>query len=424
MFASPRVVAIDDDLHHLNGLVNSLHRGGVACLPIHFMGDPSVIKPCPNVRIIFADLHLINSGSDHAAQFTTLGGLLEGTIGPCGPYFILLWTQYPKQAAALEKFLDERLDGVTKPYAIIPLAKADHLDDRGRVRDEEALMARIISLTNDLPQIGALFDWETRVLRAAGDTVTSVLSLASTPDSADRTADAGRILSQLGIAAVGKEHVEDDRFRAVNEALLPILADRVASLRSVEGDDSVWRAAVASEASQPLSLEESACLNRMVHVDTAVTSGVERGNVIPLPPRLGQSFEESFGIDQITAAGKQFHCRDFVTDNERFRWVLVQTQAACDYAQSRPGPVPCYLGLELPNGRSGSLPAALWTSPALDLNGDVRLLRVSAAFPVSIGPAEFDQGKPIYRLREQILNDLIYHLHSHGARPGFLSFRA
>lgn len=126
----------------------------------------------------------------------------------------------------------------------------------------------------------------------------------------------------------------------------------------------------------------------------------------------------------MTAADRQFRCRGFSTDGGRCRWVLVQAQAACDYAQSRAGPVPCYLGLEMPfpARRSGTPPAALWLSPALDVDGAVRQLRVSATFPVSVGPAEFDRQTPIYRLREQILNDLIYHLHSHGARPGFLSF--
>ena len=57
------------------------------------------------------------------------------------------------------------------------------------------------------------------------------------------------------------------------------------------------------------------------------------------------------------------------------------------------------------------------------MDGGVRQLRVSARFPVSVGPAEFQHCSPLYRLREQILNDLIYDLHSHGARPGVLSFR-
>ena len=426
MFEPPRVLAVDDEQAHLDGLANGLQRNGVACLPIHFTGDPSALKPCPDVRIIFTDLNLTGPASDHTGQFSTLGGLLEKTIAPRGPYFIILWTQYPDQATALEEFLNKRIVGVTKPFAVRSLAKADHLDHAGNLRDEGRLMKAIRDLIAELPQVAALFNWESRVLRAAGNTVSSLLAPASSDASADRAAEAGRILRWLGIAAVGENHVDDDRFRAVNEALLPILADVIAKLRA-DDDAAVWQAALPAGRPNSLSQEEAARLNGMVHVDTKPTSGVGRGNVILLPPCVQQSFEERFGIDELAAARKQFHCTDFATGDDRYRWVLVQSQAACDYAQSRPGPVPCSLGLEMPypTGRSGSPPAALWTSPALQLpSRTLQLqLRVSAAFPVSFGPTKFDQRKPIYRLREQILNDLIYHVHSHSGRPGFLSFR-
>ena len=424
MFGSPRVLAVDDDKKHLDGLVSGLQRNGIACLPIHVPGDLSVLKQCPDVRIIFTDLNLIGQPYNHPAQFAALGGLLEGTIAPCGPYFILLWTQYPDQAIALARYLDERIEAdVTKPFAVRALAKAEHLDNDGNLRDESRLMKAIRDLIAELPQMAALLNWERHVLRAAGNTISSLLALASSDASADRVAEAGRILRWLGIAAVGENHVDDDRFRAVNESLLPILADVIAKLRDDDDDDVVWQAALPAGTLAPLSQEEAARLNGMVHIDTAVTSGVDRGNVILLPPYVRKSFEERFGIDEITAARKQFQCDDFATGDAR--WVLVQAQAACDYAQSRPGPVPCYLGLEMPcpTKRSGAPPAALWISPALQLEGKVRQLRVSAAFPVSVGPTKFDQGEPIYRLREQILNDLIYYVHSHGGRPGFLSFR-
>lgn len=422
MFEPPRVIAIDDDLQHLNGLVRALQRHGVACLPMHFLGDTDNLKPCPDVRVVFTDLNLIGRASDHTGQFAALTALLEERIAPRGPYFMLLWTQFPDQAAALQAFLDDNIRNVTRPFGVRAIDKADHLTSSGDVRDEGELMAAIEALIAELPQVGALFNWENKVLRAAGDTISSVLSLASTQDSADRVAAAERILFWLGTEAVGREHVESDRFRAVNEALLPILADRIAGLRS---NDDAWQHALATSAAQSLSQHEAARLNRMVHLDVDAIPAA-RGGVIPLPARLAERFSDSFGVDEMTAADKQFRCRGFSTDGGRCRWVLVQAQAACDYAQSRAGPAPCYLGLELPfpTGRSGTPPAALWLSPALEVEGAVRQLRVSATFPVSIGPAEFKQQAPIYRLRDQILNDLIYHLHSHGARPGFLSFRS
>ena len=428
MLTSPRIIAIDDHEQHLAGLANCLNRHGVACLQIHF--NPKVlpsIKPCPDVRVIFADLHLAEGSltSDHKTDFSIIGTLLESTIKPRGPYFILLWTMYPAQADALREFLQTRLREATKPFYVLPLAKANHLDD-GNVRDEEALIQEIVNITKELPEMGALFDWENRVLGAAGNTVSSILDLVSTQESDKRMEEIGRILVRLGIAAVGKQNVADDHFRAVNEALLPILADQIANLRSGDSENDVWQKAVMVTGAETLSSEEVAKLNWMAHfAQLESTNGFERGVVIMLPQVLRDNFSDHFGMDDKEAVQKQFWCKDFDPKNENFRWVLVQTQAACDYAQKQPGPLPWYLALELTEAhkRSKTQPPWLWSSPAFEFGGMVRLLHVNARFPVSISPGDFQCATSVYRLREQILNDLTYKLHSHAARPGMISFR-
>ena len=430
MFASTRVMAIDDDRDHLAGVTNSLNGHGVACLQIHFTGDEIEIMPCPDVRIIFADLHLGGGvlGADPTTDFSVIGGLLEETIKPSGPYFILLWTMYPDRAPALREFLEERLQDVTKPFAVLPLAKADHLDDEGKVKDEGKLIGAINSLTKELPQIGALFDWERRVLEATGSTVASLLELASTAAADQRATAVGRILARLGIAAVGEDHVDGGRFRAANDALLPILADRIANLRSTEDDDEAWRAAFGVTGdTQGLSMEEAAKLNRLIHIsDPDGVNGTDRGVVFQLPGWILGDFRDVFGIDECDAAVGQFRCKGYGSGDDRFRWVLVQCQAACDHAQSQPGPLPCYLGLnflESKKNKGKKPPDAAWTSPPFEFDGEVRLLRVSARFPISLPPGQARDATPVYRLREPILNDLIYHLHDHGARPGMMSFR-
>ncbi len=91
-----KTLVIDDDKVHLMGLANGLDRHGMTCLPIHFAGESTTIHACPDVRIIFADLHLSAGGL--STDFSTIGHLLEDAIKPAGPYCILLWTRYPDQA--------------------------------------------------------------------------------------------------------------------------------------------------------------------------------------------------------------------------------------------------------------------------------------------------------------------------------------
>lgn len=431
MFIAPRVIVVDDDRNHLDGLARALNQAGVACLQFHFTGDTTEIEACPNVRVIFADLHLVGSaGPDYAKDFSTIGGLIQETIKPSGPYFMALWTMYPNQATGLQNFLEHRLRDVTKPFAVLPIDKSAHLDKDGNVKSVKKLVETIADIAKKLPQIAALLNWEDRVLGAAADTVSSILDLAeSTTEAVRRAEEVGRLLARLAVEAVGREHVEQDRFHAVNEALLPILADRISALRSADDANQAWKEAFpAADLGTALSSDEAAKLNRFFHVETSIqgNSGADRGAVIPLPENhSGEKFEDVFGLKQEGVAKGQFGCKNFLAGDEQFQWVLVQSQAACDYAQRQPGSLPFYLGLEMEasNVRKDTPPAALWTSPPFEIKGRIRVLRVSARFQVSLPAQVVETEMPLYRLRDQLLADLIHHVHTYGARPGMISFR-
>lgn len=143
----PSIVVIDRERDHLDGLTMALERFGSPFLPLHFTGEPAHLPECPHVRLIFADFQLLGGPpGDHAKDFSVIGNLIENQIKPSGPYLLLLWTRYPDQAPALQDFL-ERREGVTTPVEVLPLSKLEHLDDNDRVRDREALVDAIRSLT-------------------------------------------------------------------------------------------------------------------------------------------------------------------------------------------------------------------------------------------------------------------------------------
>ena len=431
MLPAPRIVAVDDEPEHLEGLTQGLNRYGTACLPIHFTGDVAAIPACPHVRVIFADLHLGGTPpGDHAQDFSTIGGLLEETIKPSGPYLIVLWTMYPDEAKGLHTFLKDRLHDVSRPFAVQALDKNDHLDPQGAVKSPEALVRAIRRVVSEKPQIRALLNWEERVLGAAADAVSSVMELAESAGGGENPSEEiGRLLASLAVAAVGEEHAGEDWFRAVNEGLLPILGDRIASMRSRKGDDALWQAALGEVgAGQGLSKDEAARLNRLLHIASSTPDGdgAERGAVIALPEEFAEeAFAETFDLAPEEAAEKQFWCKQPWGDADSFHWVLVQTQAACDYAQIQPGPLPFQLGLCLRASkvRQGTPPAALWRSPCFERGGRTCFLHVNARFQLSLPVGKAEQERPIFRLREQLLNDLIYQIHGYGARPGIISFR-
>ena len=431
MFTSPRVVAIDDIQEHLQALVDGLHQHGLSCLPIHYPDEMGRLNTCPNLRVLFADLHLTEGGTsdDSAVHVNAIGGLIEEVIKPMGPYFVVLWTRYPEQASNLMKHLETELKGVATPFSVFPLDKRDYYNASNDL-DSAKLFKDIGSLSTKFPQFSALLDWEDRIVGAAGDTVASVLDLAKTAQDLEfRKNEVSKLLYKLAEAAVGKQHVEIDRFRAVNDALLPVLGDRISFLES-GFNNNVWQSAFDPQVhDQKLAAQEIARLNRLVHiaVPTISSKGNERGAVINLPIRFaGNQFLQEFAILETKAAYEEFFCRSYASDSSDYRWVLVQSQPACDYAFNQPGTLPYYLGLEFPAGsvrKSGSPRDSLWRSPVFEFDGVERLLHVSARFPVSLASYEAIGATPIYRLREQIVGSLTHHLHSYGSRLGIVSFR-
>ena len=424
---APRVVIIDDNPAHVTVLAASLHGRGIACLPIHFTGDVDGIPRCPHIRVLFADLHLINAGAGttNTQHFTTIVSLLESTFVPSGPYAVVLWTQHAGEAGELQTFLEQRLKEVPKPFAVIALDKMQHLNADDTVRDPQALVDAISGLLGGQSQLAALFNWEERVLGAAAATVSAVIELATRGAQADRAQAIGKILYRLGYEAVGEGNVEADRFRAVNEALLPILADRIAVLRS-DNDAAIWESALAGQSdASGLTLEEAAQLNKLVNIAEAGTgSAADRGAVATMSAEMLAGFDDGFGMTQQLAGTKEFACAGFAVNDARFRWMLVQLQAICDFAQRQAGPLPYVLGLEMPFAKVPSnAPGSVFQTPAFDIGGENRTLRINTRFLITKTRAAASAMTLAYRLREGQINEFSHELHSQGDRPGMIAFR-
>lgn len=218
------------------------------------------------------------------------------------------------------------------------------------------------------------------------------------------------------------------RFNAVNESLLPILGDRIAALKSIPSQDAIWSTAITEgDAALELTVVEAAKLNRMSHIaDGAGITGSARGAVVALPASMaGEKFAGVFGMSPVDAADRQFGCNGFAEGDERFRWMLVQVQAACDFAQRQPGPLPFMLALEMPEecAKSRGVPNAVWMSPTISFDDSIRVLHGNCRFQVSMPDAAASGLPCLYRIRSELHNSLVYHLHGYGARPGHVLFR-
>ena len=132
MPSNAEILIIDGEQTHLDRLADGIAHFNVPYLSLRFTGRYSDVPECPNVRMIFSDLHLVGGiPVDHEKGFSVMGGLIEKRIKPTGPYLVLLWTHYPDQAPNLRDFLG-RLENALPPIDVLALDKADFLGENGK----------------------------------------------------------------------------------------------------------------------------------------------------------------------------------------------------------------------------------------------------------------------------------------------------
>lgn len=424
MFSAGRIIAIDDEKNYLEQLTTALHGMGIPCIPICYPdqmpGDDA--SWFNGFRIFFCDLHLLPGAPRPELNYPVIGSLLERMTSPHGcPILLILWTAYAQDAAALERYLTER-HATARPIAVFALSKADFQGDRA-----QDLPAAIRDKLAAIPQLRALYEWQDDVAAAGNACVGTLLQLAR--DDKDGLSSAlDRLLSQLATAATGKDLAAENPAAAIHEALIPLLADGVTHLPDDMSRHARWSQAMPSAvartkvASNELNVATVNTAMSVVHATaTAPITGRERGAVIEVQcPSL---FRYRFGRSTNDVI-KDFALR---STDVAHRWLAIQVEAACDFAQQKSPSLPYVLALEVPSGaetkdRKSGRPDSVWESPIFlsETNVAVKLI-ANVRYVSMISSPKAKRRGAIYRLRDPIVNQLAFHRASQEIRPGIVA---
>lgn len=436
MLPTPRIIAIDDKQPELDALTGSLAKIGVSCLGIKYDVEEGFTASFPDVRVIFFDLHLlgdaIGSKSSHFNQILTC---LE-QIGPQGPYVIIVWSQQAHEADAsdegegLQEYLTQRLAAnIPRPYGVLKLNKVEHITrtDNGLcVTDPDKLRREIETLLSGHAQAKALLTWEKSILSAASSTVSQVIDL-----SGGRPEQLKSVMASLSMAAVGRKNVDQDKSYALNEVLLPILSDRLSLTSDTDDERDIWDQAFTVSDAEGIDPTQRSRINRFINISESVgnTLPKDRGAITPL--ELVEANIDAFLQDLFDLRIGEIITRCFAIKSlkhfEGSRWVLLQGQAACDYAQRKPQTLTFFLGLEacpsaIRNPADGDMdvPDSLWQSPEFFINGQIKKLLFNSGAMIVLPYSRLPANGVLYRMREQILNDLLFKLRGHQSRPGIV----
>jgi hypothetical protein len=429
VFSPGRYIVVDDQVDELRILVEALHDIGAPCLGVRYTGKPLDPAAFAGVRVLFSDLNLL-SGGNPKQQFGAIEAMLRQNIDPSvsGPYILVLWTSLQPQIDGLRAYLQERLDPQKRPLAVLGLDKSLYIVN-GKLEKPKDLADAITDRISASPQIRALIAWEGEVLAAAGATLAEVTELVPVQerDVAGFSEKLDGVLSCLAVAAAGAPNVETDRRAAINAALAPVLADRIANTRKGAGRAEVWDQAITRHKDLPeLDDEQIGRMNRVLHVAMPNAENLRAkdwGAVLQLPAEALTDDEtlRQFGLPYAELMSQVF-CIDR-RDRARTPLVAVRIGAICDHAQQKSGPVPYVLGVLVPTTveRKKMVQKAEFETPVLVLDpaqGPVRLY-INARFQLSmVTPPETWQL--VCRLREQLLMMIAAHVGEYVTRPGVI----
>jgi hypothetical protein len=381
--------------------------------------------------------------SDNQQHYSHIATILEDNIhSDGGPFVLVIWTEYAELRADLTAYLDDRLDPEkphARPLAILCLEKEKYITpETGAVQHPEALREAVLSAITARPQLAALLSWEAEVIKATGATLAALLGLIDPGrrTTAQYPTALNELLSLLANASVGKSNVSSDRRGAITAALAPLLLDRIYNQTTSPESKEVWDRAVTLH--QGSSLDDlsplgAGRLNRMLHV---ALPGAEEfrshdwGAVASMPEEWLEPKEMKcrFGAKAPTILGEEFKVFD-EGDRARCRFRLVRVGAVCDYAQGRFGPIPYLLGLEIPAEitlarTDRKPPKAEWLSPVLVVDDSPFYLAVNCRYLITVPKSQVKSWTAVYRLREQLLMDLIDYAGGYISRPGKVELRA
>lgn len=454
MFLHSRFVVVDDKEHHLKGVKETLDALRLDCHS-KLYDDESVgdWKPLPGTRILFLDQNLVTGATfgtaDNKVAFAAIQDVIMKIIYPDGgPYGLILWAEEPN-LEALKANLFERFTGEDARYLPVffaALEKGDYIDtNNGAIKEPEKLKSDIWDRMSQSPQMKAILSWETDVAVAAGAVLKSIVNLVPLDKrpSDDFGKELGTVLYRLAQAGAGIDRAAENPREAINQVLVPILADRVTE-HDPQGDagDS-WKNALVSNNDKFASVPVQAAINTAIHISRASSP-----NSAPIQPSdLGAVVTFPFE-DETNALADLFDlsvdkfCHDAMFGMQKDDWAkcllrLVQIGASCDQAQPKDGPLLYLLALEWPfdnpdgskansaklHARKTNKSGLEWKTPTI-LVGD-RLVpgKISIFLNCTFSATRKQVAKwtPVYRLREELTSKLTQEFARHISRPGILT---
>jgi len=439
MFPSAKVLAIDDQEDDLNDIRDGLHAAGIACMPIHFTLPLPDLAPAQGVRIVFLDLNLVGGPLD-AAQLADIAGQTLKKYVATGPYLLIFWSVQADAVDDVVRNLRERHADAPAPLTIGVMDKVElKLPDKAAENYGarlDTLKKRILQEVAKSPQLVALLHWEAKLAESAGQAFSELSSLATGSNPWDFGAVEGRFRAILGKIAreSGGVHADDNRAKAMQRGLAPLLDDFMGAKPMEDDYNLVWKAATPEPLGDCKALPAGmnfAQLNTRYLYDLTVPAKGERGALVEIPARA--AWKTYFGCNRqqmMELSINRSEIKDIAETLKNCRCFLLECSAACDYAQGNDRLLRFVFCTLIPQDKLRTKKNKLvkvchegiYRFPILRVGKEDVILDANFRHVLGLPADHKLLGAPLLRVRPQALDAMVQQYAHHTSRLGLLSF--
>ena len=456
-----RVAAIDDVEDHLQKIVWGLGMAGFCAIPFRFedgqLENPP-LQPLPGLRIVFSDIHMFSGGPNNEKTHAAIIINCLRQIVTTGPYVLIFWSQFPGDSDAIAALINNRAvdAGLTPPigYAAIDKNMVFNIGSEKGKEEFDAVKLRDLILEKIKPfrTLAVASSWEDRVARATASTTDRLFELVKS--SANASVDWENLLGFLACEAVGQEAAKEGLTTALDAALLPLLEDQLSLIGNepAAAAEDVQRlldiVSVVGKCKRPASVENSQ-LNSSYLIEEVTADSVTpmwtRGMVTALESDFinSESFQKAFGLSESALIRQEFAPEDLtflVAQSARLH--IVELGPECDHVQGKISTHRYLLALLVPAsnlwaftiGGKASKKSTGSSRFRNDSVMDIGKISLSTSHPgewhllvscrcfMSLAAKTHIAGKPCFRLRRALVEEVAHRYSTYARRPGVMRF--
>lgn len=457
-----RVAAFDDDQEHLRNIVIGLGKAGFWAMPFWYdAGKFEPELPCPfqGIRLVFSDIHLGPPSTNIVVYASAIINGLKKVVAE-GPYGLIFWSKFPTDAQLVWDEIAARAEsaGLTLPIFWGTIDKNKVMDlggaevGAGSNLDADKLRDEILDLIKSADVLALSMSWDERVGHAAMHATNRIYRLANPLANPSNWAN---LLAYLAQEALGNERAIKSPIAAVDNAMLPLLEDKISEItQDIHHDHqdvghSIGELLKNGHINLPAGIS-AADLNThylVEEIDQTTSHMWERGMV----SRLGGGYRNSgkfighFGVDVENLIKDEFIlpnkrkepiASDIVRDAQLH---FVELSAECDQTQGKMVthryllalcvPASLQKGFNVYDSKRCKFRDEYSNSSIINI-GEIKLkeqkenhfLLVSTRRFMTLPPKDKVDVKCIFRLRRTVIEELSHHYATYSRRPGVMRF--